>query len=393
MLRKRPAKTASDPARRRGGPRYGALNLGGEPADTGSEAVAAPEVPPQPADPLFAFETLGEALKAVREERGFTLEGLAETTRVRRAYLEAIEEMRLDALPSRPFTIGYIRAYALALGLDPDAAVERFKAEEPVLDEPLRNPIGVPDERDPRVAAFMIGALVIVAAIIFWNVAQRSMLSAAPPPPLAPQAFTDKALRAIKPGEVQLGAPLPAPVESTTPPPYETPGLAAAMGKIDPNAPPTKPKPISEAPAVDPATLPPYFQAKGKVYDAGPSQPASPLTIQALKPASLIVRGADGSVYFARQLSAGDAYRVPNLAGLTLDVSEPRDIQVFVNGQSKGVLPSAQVLAAKLSAPAAAAAAPSEPIKITPPMPVAAAPAAKPAAVKPAAPRPAAKAP
>jgi cytoskeletal protein RodZ len=313
---------------------------------------AAPEPPPEPVDPLFAHETLGEALKAVRESRRLSLETLAETTRVRRAYLEAIEEMRLDALPSRPFTIGYIRAYALALELDPDAAVERFKAEEPVLDEPLRNPIGVPDERDPRVAAFMIGAVVIIAAIIFWNVAQRSMLAGAPPPPLAPQAVVDKALRQIKPGEVQLGAPLPAPVESTTPPPYETPGLAAAMGKIDPGA-PTKPKPVSEAPAVDLASLPQVFQAKGKVYDAGPGQPASPIIIQALKPASLIVRGADGSVYFARQLSAGDAYKVPNLAGVTLDVSEPRDIQVFVNGQTKGVLPAAQVLAAKLATPTA----------------------------------------
>jgi hypothetical protein len=141
-------------------------------------------------------------------------------------------------------------------------------------------------------------------------------------------------------------------VESTTPPPYETPGLAAAMGKIDPGA-PTKPKPVSEAPAVDLASLPQVFQAKGKVYDAGPGQPASPIIIQALKPASLIVRGADGSVYFARQLSAGDAYKVPNLAGVTLDVSEPRDIQVFVNGQTKGVLPAAQVLAAKLATPTA----------------------------------------
>ncbi len=292
--------------------------------------------------------------------------------------------MRLDALPSRPFTIGYIRAYALALGLDPDAAVDRFKAEEPVLDEPLRNPIGVPDERDPRVAAFMIGAVAIIAAIIFWNVAQRSMKAGAPPPPLAPQAFVDKALRGIKPAEVQLGAPLPAPVESTTPPPYETPGLAAAMGKLDPNAPP-RPKPANEPSAVDLAALPPTFQVKGKVYDAGPSQPLSPVTIQALKPASLIVRGADGSVYFARQLSAGDAYKVPNLAGLTLDVSEPHDIQVFVYGQSKGVLPAAQVLAAKLAAPAATAAAPSAPIRITPPMPPPA--AAKPAPAKPEAPK------
>ena len=74
---------------------------------------------------------IGAALKAARELRGLNLQELADSTRIRRSYLAAIEEMRLDELPSRPFTIGYIRAYAAALGLDGDAAVERFRRDEP----------------------------------------------------------------------------------------------------------------------------------------------------------------------------------------------------------------------------------------------------------------------
>ena len=374
MLGKR-SSTKSAPKTK--GRRGRVLNFG---ADDAPAAAAPPLHDDGPVDPLYAHETLGEALKAVRHDRGLSVQDVAEKTRVRRAYLEAIEEMRLDALPSRPFTIGYIRAYATALGLDPDLATERFKTEEPVLDEPLRAPVGVLDDRDPRVAAFMVAALVIVAAIVLWNVAQRAMTANAPPSALAPQAQVDKALSNLKSGPMRLGSPLPAPVESTTPPPYETPGLAEAMGlkTADPNAPP-RPKMASEAPAIDPATLPPYFVVKGKVYDGGNPQQNSAVTIQALKSASLIVRGADGSVYFARQLSAGDAYRVPSLAGLTLDVSEPRDFQVFVSGATKGVLPSAQVLASKLSAPPATATAapPAAPIKLITPPPAA------PAAVKP----------
>ena len=71
--------------------------------------------------------------------------------------------------------------------------------------------------------------------------------------------------------------------------------------------------------------------------------------MQALKPAALIIRGADGSVYFARQLAPGEAYRAPQVAGLTIDVSEPQDFQVFVGGQSTGVLPAAQVLVSRLA--------------------------------------------
>jgi len=386
VLRKRTSKKA-DTTR---GRLRAALNLGASEAAAHAAALV-DDGPAPPVDPLYAYETLGEALKAIRQEKGLTLPEVAERTRVRRPYLEAIEEMRLDALPSRPFTIGYIRAYATALGVDPDLATERFKSDEPVLEEPLRAPVGVLEEKDPRVAAFLIGALVIIAAIVLWNVAQRAMMAAAPPPPLAPAAQTAKALSQIKPGTVELGYPLPAPVESTTPPAYETPGLAAAMGvSTDPNAanvpapPPTR---VGEPPPVDLASLSPVFVPKGRVYDSGNPQLTSVVTVQAIKAGALIVRGPDGSVYFARQLAKGEAYRVPQLSGLTLDVSAPHDFQVFVAGQSKGVLPAQQVLASKL------ATTPAAPVASTAPRPVAAAPPVQPPppAAKPAskpAPRP-----
>ncbi|HEX7887258.1 MAG TPA: helix-turn-helix domain-containing protein [Phenylobacterium sp.] len=365
MLRRR---TSSKTETTRGRLRA-ALKLGGPDA---VPAAAVNLEPPPPVDPVYACETLGEALRTARQEKGLTLPEVAERTRVRRSYLEAIEEMRLADLPSRPFTIGYIRAYATALGLNPDLATERFKTDEPALDEPLRAPVGMFDDKDPRVAAFLIGALVIIAAIVLWNVAQRAMTAAAPAPPLAPADQTARALSQIKAGKVvELGYPLPAPVESTTPPPYETPGLAAAMGlPTDPNSPAGTPARVGEPPPVDLASLPQVFTPKGRVYDSGNPQLTSVVTVQALKAGALIVRGADGSVYFARQLAKGEAYRAPQLPGLTLDVSAPRDFQVFVAGQSKGVLPAQQVLASKLATtptiqPASPAAKPAAPPRPT----------------------------
>ena len=285
---------------------------------------------------------IGQALKAVREFRKLSLEAVADTTRVRRAYLQAIEEMQLEKLPSRPFTIGYIRAYAEALGVDGTAAVERFKAEEPVLDEPLRAPVGVNYDRDPRLMAIVVGGILIVVAIILWNVAQRAMSESAPPSPTAPEKAAAKALDDQKSGPVALGAPLPAPVESTTPAPYETPGLAeAGEDGVNHSAPAAiGARPEGQAP-VDVTALPPRFVPQGRVYGAAPGQPAG-VTLQALKSASLIVRGADGAAYFARQLAPGEAYRAPLLAGLTVETSDPDTIQVFLAGQSKGVLPAAK---------------------------------------------------
>lgn len=286
---------------------------------------------------------IGEALRAIREHRGLTLDDLAEATRVRASFLEALENLRLDKLPSRPFTIGYIRAYAEALGLDAEAAVERFRADEPVLDEPLHEPIGVQEERDPRLTSLMVGACVIMAAIFMWNIAQRGMVEAAPPPPTASEVAAAKALAALPKGSIEVGNPLPPPVESTTPPPYETPGLANATltedGRLVLGG---KPKPLDNlADPPDIGKLPPTFQKKGAVFGAPASQPST-VTVQALRSASLIVRGQDGSVYFARELAPGEAFRAPQGGGLTLEVSTPTAFQVFAAGQSKGVLPANQ---------------------------------------------------
>jgi cytoskeletal protein RodZ len=300
---------------------------------------------------LHSGADIGQALKSIREQRKLSLEELADITRVRRAYLADIEAMRLDRLPSRPFTIGYIRAYAEALGLDGEAAVERFKAEEPILDEPLHAPVGVAQTRDPRAAAIIAGVIVILVAIVIWNVAQRTMTANAPPPPTASARATALALAAQKPGPVELGAPLPAPVESTVPPPYETPGMPTLNpdGTFSPaKTSGAKPGQLADEPTVDPKTLSPVFTPTGKIYGAPAPQPSA-VTLQALKSASLIVRGQDGQIYFARQFAAGEAYRAPELAGLTATVSEPASFQVFVGGQSKGVLPAAQVSLNKLA--------------------------------------------
>lgn len=347
------------------------------PLDTGglSEVETPMGDPARPEPPsIHSGADVGQALRAMREARGLTLEQLSETTRVRASFLAALEEMQLDQLPSRPFVIGYIRAYAQALGADPDAAAERFKAEEPVLDEPLPEPVGVRDDRDPRLAAIIAGAVVIIAAIVAWNVVQRIMTETAPPPPTASETVSQKALANTTAGPVSLGAPLPAPVESTTPPPYLTPGLDKAVNaEGQPLVAPQAPQPTPEL------NLAGTFTPKGAVYGAPAAQGS--VILQALKPAFLVIKGGDGSVYFARQLAEGEAYRAPNMAGLTVDVSEPEAFQVFSGGQSRGVLPQPLTPVAKLVAPTPTAAPAAKPPTAAAPKPATpAAPAAKPAA-------------
>jgi transcriptional regulator with XRE-family HTH domain len=278
---------------------------------------------------------IGAALKAARQSLGLTLEQIAEETRVRARHLGAIEDARLDILPSRPFTIGYVRAYAKALDLDADATAARYRTEFPSPDDDaLHTPVGVPRERRQfRGGPLMALAGVAVLAVIGWNVALHAMeFAPKKAPAVAPrQAAQIAHTNAASGGAFDVAAPLPAPAEATAPAPYITP--VAGPDGHPANAIVPKPAPADAAPR-------PFVQ-QGAIY--GSAVGASTLIIQAKKSLSLEVHGGDGKIYFAHQLAAGEAYRVPNLPGLIADVSNPDNAELFENGQSRGVFTAPQM--------------------------------------------------
>jgi cytoskeletal protein RodZ len=335
-----------------------------------------PEDSPMPAHQPSVDDgpDLGAALRAAREFRGLTLGDVADATRIRQSYIEAVEDMRLEELPSRPFTIGYVKSYAKLLGLDGDDAVARFKLDAPDDNEPLRAPVGVRHERDPRLGLILVLGVLVVAAIVLWNVAQRA-IAKDEPPALVAQSQASAAVSApaaipvdptATPGSVSLGAPLPAPVESTTPEPYKTPGLddaAANGGSADAVTAASKARAAeagATADAVQLVRVGTPFRAKGAVYGANPAD-ASGVILQARKPASLAVHGAGESTYFARWMAAGEAFRAPRTAGLTADVSDPAAFDVYVNGALTTRLSAPQVALSKLAVAPPAAPTPAAP--------------------------------
>ncbi|MHB8933850.1 MAG: helix-turn-helix domain-containing protein, partial [Bellilinea sp.] len=56
--------------------------------------------------------TVGEYLRKIRTERGISLEQVAQTTRVKFAYLQAIEQNEPSELPSVVQARGFLRLYA-----------------------------------------------------------------------------------------------------------------------------------------------------------------------------------------------------------------------------------------------------------------------------------------
>jgi len=284
---------------------------------------------------------VGEALRRARESLGLDVEDIALATHVRADYLAALEELDLDPLPARPFAVGYVRAYARALGLDPEAVVARFRREIPGEDTALRAPLGAQFRRHARFGKFAAVSLVVIIALVGWNLFVRL---GPPRTHVDAAAATTQVAARPNPGPAMLGAPLPAPPEATTPPPYVTPGLAAATAAKGPDEAAAATARIAEeaaqAPTVNAIAAGAPFAPHGAVY--GAPRGGTGVILQAMRPMSLVVRGAGGQVFFARQLAAGEAWRAPAVGGLTADVDVPQAAEIFVAGRAVGPLSQSQ---------------------------------------------------
>ncbi|MCA6277606.1 MAG: helix-turn-helix domain-containing protein [Phenylobacterium sp.] len=290
-----------------------------------------------PAPDLQDGEHVGDALRAIRVARGLSVADIASLTRIRPAYLEAIEALHLQDLPSRPFTIGYIRAYAQALGLPGDVAIARFKADDPDRNDALRPPVGVRRMADPRLRLMMLAGLMILSAILVWNLVRRGTLNEEGRRPASIVATAP--VEAAPTGAMVLGAPLPAPVESNAPPPYLTPGLEAELSAALPEG-----LIATEDPTL--LDLGETLAPRGRVHGA-----AGRVVLQARRPTTLIVWGPDRSAWFARQLAAGEAYRTDPVPGLSFETVEAGVIAVYLDGRARGVLPAGITRGSALTRP------------------------------------------
>lgn len=72
-------------------------------------------------------ETVGEFLKRVRNICGYTIEDVANDTRINLRYLDAIENDDFSKLPGETFLNGFLRSYARFLNIDENEIVGKLK--------------------------------------------------------------------------------------------------------------------------------------------------------------------------------------------------------------------------------------------------------------------------
>jgi len=151
--------------------------------------------------------TFGTRLRLQREEQQIPLATIAEQTKIKLSLLEGLERDDVSRWPTGLFRRSYLRAYASAIGLEPDRALQEFQALYP----------------DPAAEADLTEAL---AQARQQNDQQRR-------PPTRLRCLIDSAVNALPARHPQAPAKA-APLLREEPPnagPSEPPILAAALSE------------------------------------------------------------------------------------------------------------------------------------------------------------------
>lgn len=120
---------------------------------------------------LELFAALGNRLKTAREAKGLTIPEVSANTRINQAFLNAIEGGNPDPLPSVTFVRGFIRNFALALGLDVDdmmAEFRRFTDLQDKVEMPLEPPSEVMDPAPVTIPMPRLLTIGVVLVLVIW---------------------------------------------------------------------------------------------------------------------------------------------------------------------------------------------------------------------------------
>jgi transcriptional regulator with XRE-family HTH domain len=146
-----------------------------------------PAAPPPELDPAWRA---GRKLSEARRQRGWSIEEVADRIRVRKEFLEALEDMNVKLLPGKAYALAFLRSYARELGMDEKAILDQFQDESALTREDaakqIRNPTSKPRRQRPWTLA--AGVVVVAALFVGWrayeanNDPSEDVVAGGPPP-------------------------------------------------------------------------------------------------------------------------------------------------------------------------------------------------------------------
>jgi len=138
---------------------------------------------------------VGQWLLRSREAKGVSLVKAAEVTRISKSYIDALEREDFARLPAPAYCKGFLRIYAVYLGLSPDEAVLLYDtavsginqaSRRTNVDSPVVEPDHSPQKSNRWLLPLVLLSIVIVLAV-FVDTNQRPPLYRPTPKPITAQ--------------------------------------------------------------------------------------------------------------------------------------------------------------------------------------------------------------
>ena len=276
---------------------------------------------------------IGAQLRHIRLKMGYSIQDVSFATNLRPAQIRAIETGAYDQLPGLIYAVGFVKAYADMLGLEPDAVANQFKLEYRGFEddvetekkqkakqqsEKLLDTDPYEDNRVPSILTVFISLLFFIMCIAVW------------------QAFTPEETETVKLAENILPAPVNLEVAADDieilPSPSQAKDIPDQQGgselTLDPSEAATPLKKIQTQEKPLPLTEKTELQKRVNT---------SRVVIRARKSSWIQVNDAKGNAVFKKVLRPRSEYFVPNRPGMSLSTSNAGVLDIYVDG--KKVLP------------------------------------------------------
>ena len=117
--------------------------------------------------------TLGVILQQARQAKHMKLPSISKKLRIKETYLEALEKGNYAVFPALVYGVGFLRSYAIFLGLNPDEMIARFHRETSDIQE---ESIDMPRSYDagilPSFKTVVWSLLILFFLYLGWNLYQ-----------------------------------------------------------------------------------------------------------------------------------------------------------------------------------------------------------------------------
>jgi cytoskeleton protein RodZ len=278
------------------------------------------------------LETVGQDLRTARQRKGEDLASVSRYLKIRKDYLNALEEGKLDLLPGRAYAVGFVRSYSHYLGLEADTLVERYKAEIAGFSETEEHDACLAPDVEKK---WPQGTLVFVALLAI-GIAYGGYYIQSP----ANQILTEREAAIPERLETDVAAQSQEEValSQTASAQTASESLAPTVQSIEPvgdEASPTALQAVAQ-------TLP-----QGRAY--GTRNVDSRISLRSHDATNLRIIGADGTLFINRTLSPGDTYQAPNLPGMTISSANSGAVELILDGTSLGFMGATGAAAEALS--------------------------------------------